>query len=230
MKKEFKNLLDEQFKTAKDYKPKIEWYEGTWSRYKPEKGKDKRGKSGVDLNKLIKISEKINKIPAKMDVPSIPAYPYIIISSPMLAFEVVKALEASISPNIVPQIIGWDKPNVISVWPPTIVTLISLAARFNFLKISRIFFSVIPIGNKIVARNHLGIAPEVTISFALTCNEYHSKLSLTNVIGSVFTIKVLLPKEIWAVSSPIPGPCNTLLSLSKVLILEKMVTVQILVF
>ena len=33
----FKDLLDQQFKTAKDYKPKIEWFEGTWSRYKPEK-------------------------------------------------------------------------------------------------------------------------------------------------------------------------------------------------
>ena len=29
MKKDFSNLLDEQYKTAKDYKPKIEWYEGT---------------------------------------------------------------------------------------------------------------------------------------------------------------------------------------------------------
>jgi len=59
MKNEFKNLLNEQFKTAKDYKPKIEWFEGTWTRYKPEKGKDKRGKSGADLDKLVKISEKI---------------------------------------------------------------------------------------------------------------------------------------------------------------------------
>ena len=39
--KKFKDLLDDQFKNAKDYKPKIEWFEGTWSRYKPEKGKDK---------------------------------------------------------------------------------------------------------------------------------------------------------------------------------------------
>jgi 2-oxoglutarate dehydrogenase E1 component len=68
MKKEFKNLLDEQFKTAKDYKPKIEWYEGTWTRYKPEKGKDKRGKSGVDLNKLIAISEKINNVPSETNL------------------------------------------------------------------------------------------------------------------------------------------------------------------
>ena len=43
MKKEFKNLLEEQLKTAKEYKPKLEWYEGVWSRFKPEKGKDKRG-------------------------------------------------------------------------------------------------------------------------------------------------------------------------------------------
>ncbi len=68
MKNEFKNLLEEQYKTAKDYKPKIEWYEGTWSRYKPEKGKDKRGKSGVDLSKIEKISEKINSIPSTINV------------------------------------------------------------------------------------------------------------------------------------------------------------------
>ena len=59
---EFKNLLDEQFKTAKDYKPKLNWFEGTWSRYQPKKGKDRRGQTGVDTNKLIKISEKINYI------------------------------------------------------------------------------------------------------------------------------------------------------------------------
>ena len=68
MKNDFKNLLDEQYKTAKDYKPKIEWYEGTWSRYKPEKGKDKRGKSGVNLSKIEKISEKINSIPSSINV------------------------------------------------------------------------------------------------------------------------------------------------------------------
>ncbi len=56
----FKDLLDDQFKNAKDYKPKIEWFEGTWSAYKPEKGKDKRGVSGVETKKLIEISNKIN--------------------------------------------------------------------------------------------------------------------------------------------------------------------------
>jgi 2-oxoglutarate dehydrogenase E1 component len=58
--KKFKDLLDDQFKNAKDYKPKIAWFEGTWSAYKPEKGKDKRGVTGADTKKLLEISEKIN--------------------------------------------------------------------------------------------------------------------------------------------------------------------------
>ncbi len=60
--KSFKDLLDDQFKNAKDYKPKIEWFEGTWSSYKPERGKDKRGVTGSDINALKNISEKINSI------------------------------------------------------------------------------------------------------------------------------------------------------------------------
>jgi len=63
MKTDFKNLLTEQFKTAKEYKPKLEWYEGVWSRYKPEKGKDKRGVTGVAINKIKEIGEKLTIIP-----------------------------------------------------------------------------------------------------------------------------------------------------------------------
>ncbi len=66
--KNFKDLLDDQFKNAKDYKPKIEWFEGTWSAYKPEKGKDKRGLSGVDSDKLLEISEKINIVPPELNL------------------------------------------------------------------------------------------------------------------------------------------------------------------
>ena len=64
----FKDLLDDQYKNAKDYKPKLEWFEGTWSRYRPEKGKDKRGKSGVDAKKLLQISDKIHEIPSKVNL------------------------------------------------------------------------------------------------------------------------------------------------------------------
>jgi len=62
-KKEFKNLLDEQLKTAKEYKPKIEWFEGVWSRFKPQKGKDKRGVTGVSLDTIKKIGKGITYIP-----------------------------------------------------------------------------------------------------------------------------------------------------------------------
>jgi len=68
MKKDFRNLLDEQFKTAKNYKPKLEWYEGVWSRFKPEKGKDKRGVTGVPETKLKSVGEKITNIPKDFDV------------------------------------------------------------------------------------------------------------------------------------------------------------------
>ena len=68
MKDNFKSLLEDQYKNAKDYKPKIEWYEGTWSRYKPEKGKDRRGKSGVDLSKILKVSDKINNVPPEINI------------------------------------------------------------------------------------------------------------------------------------------------------------------
>lgn len=66
--KDFKNLLDQQYKSAKDYQPKIEWFEGTWSRYKPERGKDKRGVSGYDISKLKEISDKICTIPIEKKI------------------------------------------------------------------------------------------------------------------------------------------------------------------
>ncbi len=66
--KKFKSLLDDQFKTAKDYKPKIEWFEGAWSSYKPKKGKDKKGITGADTDLLRIISNKINVIPNEINV------------------------------------------------------------------------------------------------------------------------------------------------------------------
>jgi 2-oxoglutarate dehydrogenase E1 component len=66
--KKFKDLLNEQFENAKDYKPKIEWFEGTWSRYRPERGKDKRGVTGSEIKKLREISDKINTIPAEINI------------------------------------------------------------------------------------------------------------------------------------------------------------------
>ena len=39
-----------------------------WSRFKPGLGKDKRGVSGVDKNKLINIGKKISIIPTDFNV------------------------------------------------------------------------------------------------------------------------------------------------------------------
>ena len=64
----FKLLLEDQFKNAKDYKPKLNWFEGTWSRYQPKKGKDRRGDTGVDLDIITQISEKINKLETNLNV------------------------------------------------------------------------------------------------------------------------------------------------------------------
>ena len=55
-------------KMQKIINQKYEWYEGSWSRYKPEKGKDKRGISGFDQRKLLEISEKINSIPEGLNL------------------------------------------------------------------------------------------------------------------------------------------------------------------
>jgi 2-oxoglutarate dehydrogenase E1 component len=66
--KNFKDLLDDHYKNAKNYKPKIEWFEGTWSAYKPEKGKDKRGVTGASTKKLLEISEKINIVSSELNV------------------------------------------------------------------------------------------------------------------------------------------------------------------
>jgi 2-oxoglutarate dehydrogenase E1 component len=68
MKMKFKNLLEEQLKTAKEYKPTLEWYEGIWSRYKPERGKDKRGITGVSLDEIRKIGKKLTDIPEDFNV------------------------------------------------------------------------------------------------------------------------------------------------------------------
>ncbi len=66
-KAEFKNFLEKEFITSKNYKSELKWFDGAWSRFKPGLGKDKRGVSGVDIGKLKKIGEKIFKIPSNFN-------------------------------------------------------------------------------------------------------------------------------------------------------------------
>ncbi|GIS76827.1 MAG: hypothetical protein CM1200mP13_01860 [Candidatus Pelagibacterales bacterium] len=66
--KKFKDLLSDQYKNAKNYKPKIEWFEGTWSRYKPRRGQDKRGDTGYSTAKLLEISDKIHSFSPELNI------------------------------------------------------------------------------------------------------------------------------------------------------------------
>ena len=57
-KTKFKNYLEKEFETSKNYKSELKWFDGAWSRFKPGLGKDKRGMSGVKIDKLVKVGKK----------------------------------------------------------------------------------------------------------------------------------------------------------------------------
>ena len=67
-KNNFKNFLEKQFEISKEYKSDLKWFEGAWSRFKPGLGKDRRGVSGVNKEKLIEIGKKITTIPENFNV------------------------------------------------------------------------------------------------------------------------------------------------------------------
>ena len=64
----FKKYLEKEYESSKNYKSELKWYDGVWSRFKPDLGKDKRGVSGVDKAKLINIGKKIAEIPREFNV------------------------------------------------------------------------------------------------------------------------------------------------------------------
>ena len=66
-KTEFKRYLEKEFETSKNYKSELKWFDGAWSRFKPGLGKDKRGASGVNKEKLIKVGKKIFNIPSNFN-------------------------------------------------------------------------------------------------------------------------------------------------------------------
>ncbi|MBA1338135.1 MAG: 2-oxoglutarate dehydrogenase E1 component [Pelagibacterales bacterium] len=67
-KKNFKMYLEEQFQTSKNYKSELKWYDGTWSRFKPELGKDKKGVSGVSKTEVVEIGKKITSVPSNFAI------------------------------------------------------------------------------------------------------------------------------------------------------------------
>ena len=64
----FKKFLEQEFESSKNYKSELKWFDGAWSRFKPGLGKDKRGVSGVEKNKLLEIGKKISSIPKDFSV------------------------------------------------------------------------------------------------------------------------------------------------------------------
>ena len=67
-KRDFKDFLTKEFTNAKDYKVKMKWFDGVWSRFKPEIGQDRRGLTGVEKKDLLEIGKKITKIPENLSV------------------------------------------------------------------------------------------------------------------------------------------------------------------
>ena len=67
-KKKFKDFLNKEFINAKNYKEKMTWFDGVWSRFKPEIGKDKRGITGVEKKELLDIGKKITELPKNFNI------------------------------------------------------------------------------------------------------------------------------------------------------------------
>ena len=67
-KSNFKNFLEKEFESSKNYKSELKWFEGAWSRFKPGLGKDKRGVSGVDKKKLLQIGKNISSVPKNFNI------------------------------------------------------------------------------------------------------------------------------------------------------------------
>ena len=63
IKNDFRTKLNTEFEQSKNYKQDMAWFDGVWSRVKPEPGKDKRGKSGYDVEKLKLLGLKLTQVP-----------------------------------------------------------------------------------------------------------------------------------------------------------------------
>ena len=64
----FKSYLEKEFIASKNYKPELTWFDGVWSRFTPARGKDRRGVTGVDKEKIITIGKKITTLPKGFNI------------------------------------------------------------------------------------------------------------------------------------------------------------------
>ena len=63
-KKDFQNKLDEEFEASKNYiSNELDWFTGVWSKFTTETGHDRRGVTGVEIDKIRTIGKKLTTIP-----------------------------------------------------------------------------------------------------------------------------------------------------------------------
>ena len=65
---DFKSYLEKEFIESKNYKPELKWFDGVWSRFVPTPGKDRRGISGVNKEKINLIGKRITTIPNNFNI------------------------------------------------------------------------------------------------------------------------------------------------------------------
>ncbi len=65
----FKNFLDKEFESTKNYKPnKVDWLEGTWTGLSTATFDARKGKTSVTEKTLVSVAKKIHNIPADFNV------------------------------------------------------------------------------------------------------------------------------------------------------------------
>ena len=61
----YQKILDEEFEASKNYKSnEFDWFTGVWSKFTSELGQDRRGITGVDIEKIKTLGRKLSTIPA----------------------------------------------------------------------------------------------------------------------------------------------------------------------
>ena len=62
---DYQNRLDEEFEASKNYiSNEHDWFTGVWSKFTSELGQDRRGVTGIDLEKIKTLGRKISTIPS----------------------------------------------------------------------------------------------------------------------------------------------------------------------
>ena len=67
-KTDYQTKLDEEFEASKSYiSNEYDWFTGVWSKFTSEQGQDRRGVTGIDIEKLRAIGRKVSSIPSKFN-------------------------------------------------------------------------------------------------------------------------------------------------------------------